>query len=262
MEQFDTLTMTTQSAALIITINQPASMNALALEVVADLERALDYVESTGFEYRGVVLTGAGEKAFVAGANIVQMNEMDAEKAGVYGRRVHVITQRLEALQIPVIAAVNGFALGGGCELALACDFIYASERASFGQPEVTLGLVPGFGGSVRLPRRVGQAMAREMIFTGRRIKSAEALRIGLVNRVVAPEQLLVEAVATIEELAKVSPMAVANAKRAMGKMDSLNISDGLEVEAASFTEAFNTADSVEGRNAFVEKRVADFPGN
>ena len=262
MEQFDTLTMTTQGAALILTVNQPASMNALALEVVADLERAVDYLEASEFKHRGVVLTGAGEKAFVAGANIVQMNSMDADAALAYGRRMHVLTERLESLQIPVIAAVNGFALGGGCELALACDFIYASERASFGQPEVTLGLVPGFGGSVRLPRRVGNAMARELIFTGRRIKAAEALRIGLVNRVVAPEELLSQAVATIDELTKVSPMAVANAKRAMVTMDALNVHDGLKVEAQSFTEAFNTADSVEGRAAFVEKRAADFPGN
>ncbi|WP_404288363.1 enoyl-CoA hydratase/isomerase family protein [Glutamicibacter arilaitensis] len=262
MEQFDTLSLSTQGSALIITINQPASMNALALEVVADLERALDYLESSGFKHRGVVITGAGEKAFVAGANIVQMNTMDAAAAEAYGRRMHQVTERLESLQLPVIAAVNGFALGGGCELALACDFIYASQKASFGQPEVTLGLVPGFGGSVRLPRRVGNAMARELIFTGRRIKAEEALRIGLANRLAAPEELLHQAVASIEEMAKVSPTAVANAKRAMVKMDSVNVHEALDLEAQSFREAFNTADSVEGRAAFVEKRAANFPGN
>ncbi|MCZ4148641.1 enoyl-CoA hydratase, partial [Escherichia coli] len=142
---------------------------------------------------------------------------------------------------------VNGFALGGGCELALACDFIYASERASFGQPEVNLGLVPGFGGMVRLPRRVGNAMARELIFTGRRIKAEEALRIGLANRVVPAEQLLDVAVAAIEEAAAVSPTAISIAKRAMVSMDGLDTHQGLGREVDAFLQAYHTADSVEG---------------
>jgi len=261
MEQFDTLSLRTQGDALIVTIDQPASLNALALEVVADLEKLVDYLAGTGFEHRGVVLTGAGEKSFVAGANIVQMNAMDADAAEAYGRRMHRVTEALEALQIPVIAAVNGFALGGGCELALACDFIYASEHASFGQPEVNLGLVPGFGGSVRLPRRVGLAMARELIFTGRRIKADEALRIGLANRVVPADQLLDAAVATIAEISAVSPMAVANVKGALNEMAEVDVHAGLDLEVASFRRAFDTADSVEGRAAFVEKRKPQFPG-
>ncbi|MGJ3402717.1 enoyl-CoA hydratase/isomerase family protein [Glutamicibacter sp. Je.9.36] len=262
MKQFDTLSLSTQCSALILTVNQPKSLNALAKEVVNDLEAFLDWFEATGYEYRGVILTGAGEKSFVAGANIVQLREMDPAAALAYGRQMHAVTERLEKLQVPVIAAVNGFALGGGCELALACDFIYASETASFGQPEVNLGLVPGFGGMVRLPRRVGNAMARELVFTGRRIKSEEALRIGLANRVVPAGELIDQAVATIEEIAKVAPTAVGNAKAAMVDMDALNTHDALLVEAQSFQQAFGTADSVEGRAAFVEKRAAVFPGN
>lgn len=262
MKEFDTLALTAQGSALILTINQPKSLNALAQEVVNDLEAFLDWFETTGFEYRGVIITGAGEKSFVAGANIVQMNAMDADAALAYGRQMHAVTERLESLQVPVIAAVNGFALGGGCELALACDFIYASEKASFGQPEVNLGLVPGFGGSVRLPRRVGNSMARELIFTGRRIKADEALRIGLVNRVVPADELIDQARATIEEIAAVAPTAVANAKGAMVAMDALNTHDALLVEADSFQRAFATADSIEGRGAFVEKRSPKFPGH
>ncbi|GAA1408740.1 short-chain-enoyl-CoA hydratase [Glutamicibacter uratoxydans] len=261
MLQFDTLSLSAKDQALILTINQPKSMNALAREVVNDLEAFLDWFETTGFEYRGVVITGAGEKSFVAGANIVQMNTMDEASFIAYARQMHSVTERLEALQVPVIAAVNGFALGGGCELALACDFIYSSERASFGQPEVNLGLVPGFGGSVRLPQRVGKAMARELIFTGRRIKAEEALRIGLANRVVPADELIDAAVAAIAEIAAVSPTAVAIAKRAMVSMDGLNVHDALAKEADAFIAAYHTEDSVEGRAAFVEKRAAVFPG-
>lgn len=261
MKQFDTLTLSVQDHALILTIDQPKSLNALAREVVNDLEAFLDWFETTGYEYRGLVITGAGEKSFVAGANIVQMNSMDEATFLAYARQMHVVTERFESLQVPVIAAVNGFALGGGCELALACDFIYAAENASFGQPEVNLGLVPGFGGSVRLPRRVGVAMARELIFTGRRIKAAEALRIGLANRVVPAAELIDTAVATIEEIAAVSPMAVANVKGAINQIADTDVHAGLDLEAASFRKAFTTEDSVEGRAAFVEKRKAQFPG-
>ncbi|GAB3621321.1 short-chain-enoyl-CoA hydratase [Glutamicibacter endophyticus] len=261
MEHFETLTLETRENALIVTIDRPESLNALALEVVADLERLVNWLSDSGFSYRGIVLTGAGSKAFVAGANIVQMNEMSPEQAQAYGQRMHAVTLALEELQIPVIAAVNGFALGGGCELALACDFIYASQNASFGQPEVNLGLVPGFGGSVRLPRRIGAGMARELIFTGRRIDAAEALRIGLVNRVVPGEELLESTVQTINDIAKVAPTAVANAKRAMVRMEGQDTATALQIEAESFREAFTTADSVEGRAAFVQKRAAQFEG-
>lgn len=261
MKQFETLSVAVQDRALILTINQPKSLNALSQEVVDDLSAFIDWFETTGFDYRGVVITGAGTKSFVAGANIVQMNAMDSQAALAYAQQMHVVTLRLETLAVPVIAAVNGFALGGGCELALACDFIYASDNASFGQPEVNLGLIPGFGGCVRLPRRIGYALARELIFTGRRIKADEALRLGLVNRVVPAEELIAQAVATIAQIAAVSPVAVANAKRTLMELDALNTHDALAVEAKAFERAFTTEDSLEGRAAFVEKRSALFPG-
>lgn len=262
---YETLRAEVQGPALVVTLDRPEAMNALAGQMVddlLDLTRTLQSVGRDGdWPVRGVVLTGAG-KAFVAGADIREMSEMDAEAAEAYGRRMHEVTLRLESLPVPVVAAVNGFALGGGCELAMACDFIYASANASFGQPEVNLGLVPGFGGSVRLQQRVGVGQARELIFTGRRIKADEALRIGLANAVFAdPAELLEAALATIAEIAAKSPTAVANAKTAMGAAYGLPVKEGLDVEALSFHTAFTTEDSRVGRAAFLAKEAPDFPG-
>lgn len=264
---YQTLLVEQRGNALLVTINRPESLNALASAVVEDLHALTGVLGNLGqdsqWPVRGVIVTGAGEKSFVAGANIVEMNSMDPEAAAVYGRRMHEVTLRLEALPVPVIAAVNGFALGGGCELAMACDFLYASATASFGQPEVSLGLVPGFGGSVRLQQRVGIGMARELIYTGRRIKSAEALRIGLVNQVFDDvEALLAGALKTVEEIASKAPTAVANSKNAINEISGLNVVDGLEAEVRSFMKAFATEDSVEGRAAFVAKRAPEFPGH
>lgn len=263
---YQTLLVEQQGKTLLVTVNRQESLNALAAEVVEDLHALTGVLGKLGqgaqWPVHGVIITGAGEKSFVAGANIVEMNAMDAAAAAAYGRRMHEVTLNLEALPVPVIAAVNGFALGGGCELAMACDFLYASENASFGQPEVNLGLVPGFGGSVRLQQRVGIGMARELIYTGRRIKSAEALRIGLVNKVFADvATLLAGAMETIEEIAAKSPTAVANAKEAINEIAGLNVVEGLEAEVRSFMKAFETEDSVEGRAAFVAKRAPEFPG-
>ena len=263
---YQTLLVEKHGNALLVSINQPESLNALAAAVVEDLHALTGVLGGIGrdaqWPVRGVIITGAGEKSFVAGANILEMNSMDAAAAAAYGRRMHEVTLRLEALPVPVIAAVNGFALGGGCELAMACDFLYASANASFGQPEVNLGLVPGFGGSVRLQQRVGIGMARELIYTGRRIKSAEALRIGLVNQVFEDVgSLLAGAKNTIEEIAAKAPTAVSNAKDAINEIAGLNVADGLEAEVRSFMKAFETADSVEGRAAFVAKRAPEFPG-
>ncbi|RII42299.1 enoyl-CoA hydratase [Galactobacter valiniphilus] len=263
---YATLELETRGAALIVTINRPEALNALAAAVVEDLGSLTRKLAALGrdgeWPVRGVIITGAGEKSFVAGADIVEMNSMNAQAATDYGRAMHRVTQGLEALPIPVIAAVNGFALGGGCELALACDWIYASANARFGQPEVNLGLVPGFGGAVRLPRRVSPGIARELILTGRQVKADEALRIGLVNRVLEDKAALLDAaVATIEEIATKAPTAVANAKAAMEAMVGLSTAEALEVESDSFRAAFLTEDSVEGREAFVSKRAAVFPG-
>lgn len=252
--------------ALIVTVNRPQAMNALAERVVDDLHRLTGVLATLGeggnWPVRGIVLTGSGDKSFVAGADILEMNSMDADAAVAYARAMHEVTLRLETLPVPVIAAVNGFALGGGCELAMACDFLYASAGASFGQPEVNLGLVPGFGGSVRLQQRVGIGAARELIYTGRRIKAPEAERLGLVNRVFEDnEALLAGALATVEEIATKAPTAVANAKTAINEIAGLSVVDGLGVELESFRKAFGTQDGVVGRAAFVAKTTPDFPG-
>lgn len=261
---YKTLRVEQDGDVLLVTVDRPAALNALAGQVVEDLWDLTEVLAGLAGDWavRGVVLTGAGEKSFVAGADIVEMNAMDADAAEAYGRRMHQVTLRLEALPVPVIAAVNGFALGGGCELALACDFIYASANASFGQPEVALGLVPGFGGSVRLQRRVGIGMARELIYTGRRIGAVEAQRVGLANAVFDDvPALLAGAKATIAEIAGKAPTAVANAKRALNSIADLGLEEGLDEEVRSFREAFGTEDSVVGRAAFVAKQAPAFPG-
>lgn len=264
---FDTLLVEQDGPALVVTVNRPKAMNALAGQVIADLESLVVALESQvgsdgRWPVRGLILTGAGEKAFVAGADIVEMQAMSPEEGEAYSRRMQDVTRRLEALPLPVIAAVNGFALGGGCELAMSCDWIYASASARFGQPEVNLGLVPGFGGSVRLTRRVGIAMARELIYTGRMVTVDEALRIGLVNKVFDDQTALLEgAKATIAELAAKSPVAVAACKQLMNAVEVSTVEDGLDQEARAFRAAFETEDKVEGVRAFVAKEQAAFPG-
>ncbi|GHD11161.1 enoyl-CoA hydratase/isomerase family protein [Zhihengliuella salsuginis] len=269
---YETILVTQYGPALVVTVNRPRALNALARQVVAellDLTNRLaetlpsaDEAEPGEWACRGVIVTGTGEKAFVAGADIREMSGMTPEQAEAYARDMHQVTLNLEALPVPVIAAVNGFALGGGCELAMACDFIYASANAGFGQPEVSLGLVPGFGGSVRLQQRVGVGIARELIMTGRRIDADEALRIGLVNRVFDDQAALLEAArATVGEVAGQAPTAVANAKATLNAVAHRSVADGLEIEAASFRTAFTTEDSRVGRDAFLAKESASFPG-
>lgn len=264
---YETLLLEQRNAALVVTINRPQALNALAAQVVADLTELTGRLAGLGSEgawpVRGVVITGAGPKAFVAGADIVEMNGMDPDAATAYGKAMHGVTLALEALPVPTVAAVNGFALGGGCELALACDVIYASADARFGQPEVNLGLVPGFGGAVRLPRRVNPGLARQMIFSGRPIDARRAHEAGLVTELFEDQEALLDgAVALIDEIATKSPTAVANAKDAMRRMDSLDTESALAVESESFHAAFLTEDSKEGREAFVQKRAAVFPGH
>lgn len=264
---FETLLVEQAGDALVVTVNRPSAMNALAGQVIADLEALTVAVESQvgsdgRWPVKGIVVTGAGEKAFVAGADIVEMQTMSPHQGEAYSRRMQGVTRRLEALPVPVIAAVNGFALGGGCELAMACDWIYASRNARFGQPEVNLGLVPGFGGSVRLAQRVGIALARELILTGRMIDADEALRVGLVNRVFDdPVALLQGALDTVAELATKSPVAVASCKALMGEVLPLPVVEGLDREAQAFRRAFETEDKVEGVRAFVAKEKPTFPG-
>jgi len=237
----------------VVTIDRQDALNALNVETLTELRDRLREVAADQ-SVRAVVLTGAGEKAFVAGADIKYMSGLSPEDAKGWGALGHEAGRLLETMPKPTIAAINGFALGGGCELALACDIRYASSRAKLGQPEINLGIVPGWGGTQRLARVCGVGVAKELIFTGRTIDAEEALRIGLVNALADP--VLDKALETARELAAKSPVALALAKRLV------NLSpDALDTEADSFGELFASEDAREGLTAFVEKRSANFVG-
>ena len=243
-----------------VTVDRPKSLNALDTRTLQELEKAAaDLSARDGL--RGVIVTGAGEKAFVAGADIAEMNGMDADRARHFGALGQRVMDVIAALPVPVVAAVNGFALGGGCELALACDFIYASENARFGLPEVSLGVLPGFGGTQRLTRLVGRARAKELIFTGDMIDAAKAKEIGLVLDVVPLANLLGHARATLERVGKKGPLAVRRAKEAIDRGADLELADGLTIERQLFSDLFDSADRREGMKAFLEKRPPVFTG-
>jgi len=241
----------------LVTMNRPDKLNALSQEVLADLKAAIAEIKARPAT-RVVILTGEG-KAFVAGADIAGMRDLDPIEARSFSAYGHQVFASLEQLPCPVIAAVNGFALGGGCELALACDFIYASERAKFGQPEVGLGVTPGFGGTQRLGRRVGIGHARELVYTGRVIDPAEALRIGLANAVFAPEALLDEARKTAALIAAQGPVAVSLCKQVMNDGEGRPLPDGNAIEVDAFGRAFESPERAEGMSAFLDKRKAVF---
>ena len=236
-----------------VTIDRQDALNALNVETLTEFrDRLRELAADDGV--RVVVLTGAGEKAFVAGADIKYMSGLAPDDAKGWGALGHEAARLLETMPKPTIAAINGFALGGGCELALACDFRYASSRAKLGQPEINLGIVPGWGGTQRLARVCGIGVAKELIFSGRTVDAEEALRIGLVNALADP--VLDKALETAHELAGKSPVALALAKRLV------NLSPGaLDSEAESFGELFGSADAKEGLAAFVEKRAPNFVG-
>jgi len=244
-----------------LTIRRPEKLNALDAKVLAELTSELCELIAQATPPRAVVLTGEG-KAFVAGADIAGMAELTPAQAKAFAAQGHGVGVLIETAPFPVIAAVNGFALGGGCELALACDFIYASEKAKFGQPEVKLGVIPGFGGTQRLARRVGLGRARELVYTGDMIDAAEALRIGLVNAVFAPDALLAKAMETAKKIAAQGPLAIAAAKRVMLNGADADLRTANELEATAFAALFGSADQREGMRAFLDKRTATFSGS
>ena len=258
---YETLLLEPKGRVLLVSVNRPKKLNALAEAVLVDLSALLEELAAVdGHSYRGVVLTGAGEKAFIAGADIAAMDKMSAREARAYGAMGQRVTLQLEKLPLPVLAAVNGYALGGGCEMAMACDMIYASANAVFGQPEINLGLIPGFGGTQRLRRYVGPAFARELIYSGRNVPADEALRIGLTQRVLPDKAALLEAaLTTMETIAARPPRIVAQCKRVFGEGESTSLEHGLAIENRGFGDVFETPERQEGTNAFLEKRPAQF---
>jgi enoyl-CoA hydratase len=243
-----------------LTVNRPAALNALNAATLAELGLAIAEVAADSGA-RTLLVTGAGEKAFVAGADISEMQALSADQARAFSAAGMQVMHALEALPVPVIALVNGYALGGGCELAMACDWIIASERAVFGQPEVNLGIPPGFGGTQRLTRLVGRARALELVTTARQVKADEALAIGLVTRVVPAAELLEAGLAVARTIAAKAPVAVRLAKQAVQRGQDLDLANACAHETSLFALAFATVDQQEGMRAFVEKRSARFRG-
>jgi enoyl-CoA hydratase len=242
----------------VVTIDREQALNALDVETLTALrDRLRDLADDV--DTRVVVVTGAGEKAFVAGADIKYMSGLDVDAAKAWGGLGHEATRLLETMPKPTIAAINGFALGGGCELALACDLRYASSRAKLGQPEINLGIIPGWGGTQRLARAVGLGVAKELLYTGRNVDAEEALRIGLVNGVHDP--VLERALEVGEQLAAKSPVALRVMKRLSNRALGGDHGENLAAEADSFGELFSSEDAKEGLTAFVEKRDARFTG-
>ncbi len=244
----------------VLTFNRPKVLNALNMDLMQEFSKALDHVQKNK-NIRVLILTGAGEKAFVAGADISQFPHMTTKDAIQFATFGQGVFNKLESLDAVVIAAVNGFALGGGCELVAACDFIYASTAAKFGQPEVNLGIIPGYGGTQRFVRLVGKARGKELVYTGRIIDAQEAYRIGLVNKVCLPPDLMKEVLSTAKTIVAKAPIAVAQAKHAIDDGYNKELADALELECDAFAKTFETSDQKEGALAFLEKRPPKFVG-
>jgi len=243
-----------------VTINRPKALNALNFDTLVEM---LDCFQGIGDskDIHVVIITGSGEKAFVAGADISFMSKLNPLEAREFGKLGQKVLNTIENLSQPVIAAINGFALGGGCEIALACDIRLASERAKFGQPEVNLGVIPGFGGTQRLPRLVGKGHANELVFSGKIIDAEEASRIGLVNRVIAHDELLAECVSLAKMIRAKSPVAVRLCKESVNNGVEMDLDRGCAYELDLFSLCFTSSDQKEGMEAFLEKRTAEFTG-
>ena len=241
----------------ILTISRESVLNALNRQVLEEISEAVGLLENDD-EAEVLIITGTG-RAFVAGADIKTQSDFNEEEAGEWGRYGSSIFRRIELLEFPTIAAVNGYALGGGCELAMSCDIIIADEKAKFGQPEVKLGVIPGFSGTQRLPRRVGVSKAKELLYTGEMINAQEALRIGLANRVAPHGHVMDDALELAETIMKNAPLALKYAKIAVDEGIETDIDSAIEIENKFFRKTFDTEDQKEGMRAFIEKRPPVF---
>lgn len=259
---YETILMERDGATAVVTLNRPKVLNALNILMVRELREALCELEGDA-AVRAIVLTGSGERSFAAGADIGELNALQGAVAGAaLARSGQALTLQIERMRTPTLAAVNGFALGGGCELAMACDIRIASENAKFGQPEVTLGLLPGYGGTQRASRLLGRGMAMYLCLSGEMLDAAAALRVGLVEKVVPAAEVLPEAKRIAAVIASKAPLAVAAAKRAIDAGADLPVDAGLEIEALHFGSLVNTRDFAEGTKAFLDKRPPEFHGS
>jgi enoyl-CoA hydratase len=257
------LLMAEEGPVTLLTLNRPDKLNALNRALLAEVGRTVSELTARPIASRprAVILTGAGDKAFAAGADVAELSSLGVEAARSLSEHGQRVGRVLEEAPFPIIAAVNGFALGGGCELALACDFIHASDKARFGQPEVALGLVPGFGGTQRLLRRVGVGRARELVTSGRTVDAAEAKAIGLANEVHPHAELLDRVKSLANTISEKAPLAVAAAKRLLLRGESLDLTAGCALETEAFGALFASHDAKEGTSAFVAKRKPAFDG-
>jgi enoyl-CoA hydratase len=257
MEEYNNVLYRVEDSIAFITINRPKALNALNTETLRELDRAVSQAGAAD-DVKVIIITGEG-RAFVAGADIAQMRDLTVQE----GRNMTILGQevftRIENLDKPVIAAVNGFALGGGCELAMACDIRVASDKAKFGQPEVNLGIIPGYGGTQRLPRLVGKGTAKYLIFTGEMIPAEEAFRIGLADKVVPAEELMSSVISIAKVIMSKAPISIKMAKHAINNGLNVDLKSGIAYEAEAYTTTFSTEDRIEGMSAFLEKRPAGF---
>ncbi len=259
--EFNNIIFKVENEIALIRFNRPKALNALNQDLLTEFSQALDEIAENE-EIRVLVLTGTGDKAFVAGADITELAKFNPLEAKLFSRKGQTTINKLQELAIPVIAAVNGFALGGGSEIALACDFIYASENANFGLPEITLGLIPGFGGTQRLPRLVGSNLAKELVFTGKMLSAAEAKDVGLVNKICTTNDLLKDVMKTARVIALKGKVSLRAAKEVINNGLNVDLQTGCNIEIDAFAVCMASEDAKEGTSAFLEKRKADFKGS
>ncbi len=257
---YETIIFEIKDTIALITFNRPKAMNALNNALLSELSDAIDKI-SNNEDIRALVLTGAGDKSFVAGADITEIATFGPLQARNFSETGHNIIGKLQKLAIPVIAAVNGFALGGGSEIALACDFIYASDKAKFGLPEINLGIIPGFGGTQRLSRLIGKNIAKELIFTGKMISAEEALAIGFINKICPHESLMDEVYKIAGVIASKGRVSLRAAKQVIENGFNVDLATGCKMEIEAFSICLASEDAKEGTSAFLEKRKADFKG-